>query len=67
MSSITPEDSDPPGTPVDTREYRDAFRVADKLNVHGSGCVCPPCAARLPGLLVELARAIENDSGGPVA
>ena len=59
--STTPE-SDPPD--VGAREYRDAFRIADELNVHGSGCVCPSCAARLPGLLVELARAIERDGGG---
>ena len=40
--------------------YRDAFAVADELNVHGAECVCPRCAARLPGLLAELARAIER-------
>lgn len=33
-----------------------AFAVADRLAVHGSDCVCPPCAGRLPGLLAELAR-----------
>ena len=60
--SVTPENSDPSGADVATREYRDAFRVADELNVHGSGCVCPTCAARLPGLLVELARALGNDA-----
>jgi hypothetical protein len=62
--SITPE-SDP--SDVGTRGYRDAFRIADELNVHGSGCVCPTCAARLPGLLVELARAIEDETDRPVA
>jgi hypothetical protein len=57
--STTPE-SEP--SDVGTREYRDAFRIADELNVHGSGCVCPRCAGRLPGLLVELARAVENET-----
>jgi hypothetical protein len=36
----------------------DAFRVADRLAVHGSTCLCPPCAGRLPGLLTELARCL---------
>lgn len=36
----------------------EAFRVADRLAVHGSTCVCPRCAGRLPGLLTELARAL---------
>ncbi|GAA4917221.1 hypothetical protein EV188_101731 [Actinomycetospora succinea] len=59
--SITPENRDPSGD-VSTTPYRDAFRVADELAVHGSDCVCPTCAARLPGLLAELARAIRQDS-----
>ncbi|GLZ48814.1 hypothetical protein Acsp06_49990 [Actinomycetospora sp. NBRC 106375] len=60
--SVTPENSDPSGSDLATRDYRDAFAVADELNVHGSGCVCPTCAARLPGLLMELARALGNDA-----
>ena len=60
--SITPENRDPSGTDVPEERYRDAFRVADELAVHGSDCVCPRCAARLPALLIELARAIERDS-----
>lgn len=60
--SITPESRDPSGDGVSTDRYRDAFRVADELAVHGSDCVCPTCAARLPGLLSELAQAIRRDS-----
>ncbi|GAA4889295.1 hypothetical protein [Actinomycetospora straminea] len=60
--SITPEDRDPSGTEVGETRYRDAFAVADELAVHGSDCVCPRCAGRLPGLLAELARAIEKDT-----
>jgi hypothetical protein len=41
-----------------TRELDEAFRVADRLAVHGSTCLCPPCAGRLPGLLTELARCL---------
>jgi hypothetical protein len=36
----------------------EAFRLADRLAVHGADCVCPPCASRLSGLLSELARAL---------
>ncbi|PVY97056.1 hypothetical protein [Actinomycetospora cinnamomea] len=61
--SITPEDRDPSGTDAPAARYRDAFAVADELAVHGSDCVCPPCAGRLPALLTELARAIEKDAG----
>lgn len=60
--SITPENRDPSG-PVSTTQFRDAFLVADELSVHGSDCVCPTCAARLPGLLAELAHAIRKDTG----
>jgi hypothetical protein len=60
--SITPENRDPSGAGVSRAQYRDAFRVADELSVHGSDCVCPTCAARLPGLLAELAAAIRKDS-----
>lgn len=60
--SITPENRDPSRDGVSTTQYRDAFRVADELAVHGSDCVCPTCAARLPGLLSELAQAIRRDS-----
>jgi len=59
--SITPENRDPSGGVAET-PYRDAFLVADELSVHGSDCVCPTCAARLPGLLAELARAIRKDA-----
>ncbi|NMO88519.1 hypothetical protein [Actinomycetospora sp. TBRC 11914] len=38
----------------------EAFRVADRLAVHGADCVCPPCAGRLPRLLAELARALDR-------
>ncbi len=41
-----------------TRELDEAFRVADRLAVHGSTCLCPRCAGRLPGLLAELAHAL---------
>lgn len=60
--SITPENRDPSGDGVAPTRYRDAFRVADELAVHGSDCVCPTCAARLPGLLAELAAAIRKDA-----
>ena len=60
--STTPEDREPAGTDAPAARYRDAFAVADELAVHGSDCVCPWCAARLPALLTELARAIEEDS-----
>lgn len=40
--------------------HRRAFAIADELNVHGAGCVCPRCAGRLPALLTGLARAIEQ-------
>lgn len=59
--SITPENRDPSGD-VPASRYRDAFLVADELSVHGSDCVCPTCAARLPGLLAELSAAIRRDS-----
>ncbi|MEJ2860659.1 hypothetical protein [Actinomycetospora flava] len=59
--SITPENRDPSDGIAPTR-YRDAFLVADELSVHGSDCVCPTCAARLPGLLAELAAAIRKDT-----
>jgi hypothetical protein len=48
---------------VVTEAHRRAFAITDELNVHGVGCVCPRCAARLPGLLTELARAIEQAGG----
>ena len=48
---------------VGTEELDEAFRVADRLAVHGADCVCPPCAGRLPGLLAELARAMGADGG----
>lgn len=60
--SITPENREPSGTGVSTARYRDAFLVADELSVHGSECVCPNCAARLTGLLTELAHAIRKNS-----
>jgi hypothetical protein len=41
---------------IGTTDLDEAFRVADRLAVHGAECVCPPCAGRLPGLLTELAR-----------
>jgi len=56
------DDPDPVATTTDPARYRDAFLVADELAVHGSDCVCPPCAGRLNGLLSELARAIRRDS-----
>lgn len=66
--SVTPENRDPSGDGVPAAAYRDAFRdafrVADELAVHGSGCVCPTCAARLPGLLTELAEAIRRGPAG---
>lgn len=66
MSSLSPESSpdssDPSATTSPPARYRDAFRVADELAVHGSDCVCPPCAGRLTGLLAELSRAIERDT-----
>ncbi|WP_433782086.1 hypothetical protein ACQPX6_19490 [Actinomycetospora sp. CA-101289] len=62
MSSLSPESSDPSAATTSPERYRDAFRVADELAVHGSDCVCPPCAGRLTGLLAELSRAIERDT-----
>ena len=56
------DDADPLATAAGPTRYRDAFAVADELAVHGSDCVCPTCAGRLPGLLSELARAIRRDS-----
>ena len=50
-----PDQPDVGHVPADLDE---AFRVADRLAVHGADCVCPPCAGRLPGLLAELARAL---------
>jgi hypothetical protein len=56
---------DQPDTPdslaavdIGTEDFDEAFRVADRLAVHGPTCVCPPCAGRLPGLLTELARCL---------
>lgn len=43
-----------------TRGLDEAFRVADRLAVHGSTCVCPRCAGQLPGLLSELARVLDR-------
>jgi hypothetical protein len=67
MSSLSSESSsenspDPSGTSTSPERYRDAFAVADELAVHGSDCVCPRCAGRLPGLLAELSRAIARDT-----
>jgi hypothetical protein len=44
----------------DTPDLDEAFRVADRLAVHGSTCVCPRCAGQLPGLLASLARALDR-------
>jgi hypothetical protein len=66
MSSLSSDNSSDSPEPAETHappeQYRDAFRVADELAVHGSDCVCPRCAGRLPGLLAELSRAIERDT-----
>jgi hypothetical protein len=43
---------------LDAAPLDEAFRVADRLAVHGAECVCPRCAGRLPGLLMELAHAL---------
>jgi hypothetical protein len=64
MTAATPDDPAAPDGPVGPHDpgparYGDAFAVADALAVHGSTCVCPPCAGRLPLLLRDLARAIE--------
>lgn len=52
-------DADPEIGIEGAAEYRRAFAVADALATHGSDCVCPRCAGRLPGLLAELARAVD--------
>lgn len=39
---------------------RAAFDVADGLSVHGSDCVCPPCAGRLLTLLRRLATSLDE-------
>ena len=62
LSPGSSSEPDPLGTTESPERYRDAFAVADELAVHGSDCVCPPCAGRLTGLLGELARAIRRDS-----
>ncbi|HEY2224467.1 hypothetical protein [Actinomycetospora sp.] len=55
---------DQPDTPesvlgdLDGPRFDAAFRVADRLAVHGNECVCPRCAGQLPVLLAELARAL---------
>ncbi len=53
-----PDESDALEDGPPTRGLEEAFRVADRLAVHGAECVCPSCAGRLPGLLVELAQAL---------
>ena len=45
---------------IGTGDLDEAFRVADRLAVHSPTCVCPPCAGRLPGLLSELALALDR-------
>ena len=64
MTAATPDDPAVPDGPAGPHEpgpvgYEDAFALADALAVHGSTCVCPQCAGRLPLLLRDLARAIE--------
>lgn len=54
-------DPDPTPHPVAAEPLADAFAVADQLAVHGSDCVCPRCAGRLPFLLRDLARALQED------
>jgi hypothetical protein len=55
---------DEPDTPervlddLDSQRFDAAFRVADRLAVHGNDCVCPRCAGQLPGLLAALAAAL---------
>lgn len=49
-----------PDVQIGDTGYRRAFAVADELGVHGAQCVCPRCAGRLPGLLIELARALDQ-------
>lgn len=53
-------DPDPTSRPVAPEPLADAFAVADQLAVHGSDCVCPRCAGRLPFLLRDLARALDE-------
>lgn len=60
MTSAHRENSDPPGTDA-PGPYAAAFEAADALaGAHGSDCVCPRCAGRLPFLLRDLARAIDD-------
>lgn len=63
------QESPNPGPDVDVADprYARAFAVADELNVHHSTCVCPRCAGRLPGLLVELAQAVRETEHPPGA
>ena len=44
---------------IGSAAQRALFDVADVLNVHGSDCLCPPCASRLPALLRRLAASID--------
>lgn len=58
---LEPQDSTvDAASPVFGPSHQRAFAAADELAVHHSGCVCPRCAGRLPGLLVELARAVDG-------
>ncbi|MCD2188165.1 MULTISPECIES: hypothetical protein [Actinomycetospora] len=56
-----PHHPDPAPHPVAPEPLADAFAVADQLAVHGSDCVCPRCAGRLPFLLRDLARALDAE------
>ncbi|GAA4828801.1 hypothetical protein GCM10023201_15200 [Actinomycetospora corticicola] len=56
-------DPDPTSRPLAPEPLADAFAVADQLAVHGSDCVCPRCAGRLPFLLRDLARALDGADG----
>ena len=63
MSESSPElEGHPELDGLGSRAQREAFAVADRLAVHGSDCVCPPCASRLPRLLRRLAASLD---GGP--
>lgn len=60
---MIPDEPDTPDQVLDGADLPrldQAFRVADRLAVHGSDCVCPRCAGRLPGLLTELAHALDR-------
>jgi hypothetical protein len=55
---MIPDIPEPALDELESMELHEAFRVTDRLAVHGAECVCPRCAGRLPGLLAELAHAL---------